>query len=209
MPQAGKSHWMEIEGKSWKLKSGIELRALGSSEFSPLLKRYRKEIFDDNVPIFRPYSFYSEGEKLKVDELHKYIEDLVQIRLCAFDKGEFVGWSYSQQDKGSTLYMQNSAILPAYRRQGLYTEMVKVVMAIATDAGFQSIFSRHIATNNDVIIAKLKLGFNITGMELSDAFGTLVHLTYLPNETRKQFLDFRAGLTRPNEKIKEHLKFNS
>jgi hypothetical protein len=72
--------------------------------------------------------------------------------------------------------------------------------------GFMSIYSRHIITNNDILIPKLKFGFKITNFELSERFGTMVHLKYFPLKTRRDILDFRSGLKRPDKKIKKLFK---
>jgi len=107
----------------------------------------------------------------------------------------------------STLYMQSSAVFPEFRRAGLYTELVRKSVELGTEAGFLSIFSRHVATNNAVIIAKLKLGFRITSLELTDTFGSLVHLSYFPNKTREKMLEYRASFSKPDDEIKKLLGF--
>jgi hypothetical protein len=71
--------------------------------------------------------------------------------------------------------------------------------------GFQIVLSRHTTTNNSVIIPKLKAGFVITALEVSDRFGTLVHLSYFFNETRKRIMEFRSGDLKPDQKIKDAL----
>lgn len=73
--------------------------------------------------------------------------------------------------------------------------------------GFMRIYSRHIITNNDILIAKLKAGFKITSFELSDHFGTIVHLTYFPQKIRNETLDFRSGYKQPGKKMKKIFKF--
>ena len=67
------------------------------------------------------------------------------------------------------------------------------MMARVKDLGFQEITSRHSVDNNSVIIPKLKVGFTISGMEISDMWGTLVNLTYYFNETRRKVLSYRTG----------------
>jgi hypothetical protein len=60
-------------------------------------------------------------------------------------------------------------------------------------------------TNNDVIIPKLKAGFLITSFELSDTFGSLVHLTYYPSPLRRKVQVYRAGDLFPDEEIRKAL----
>ncbi len=100
-------------------------------------------------------------------------------------------------------YMCNSAIFEEHRKKGLYTCLMKEMLKRARSRGFAKIYSRHITTNNDILIAKLKQGFKITNFELSESFGTMVHLTYFPTKIKNDILDFRAGYKRPNKKMKK------
>lgn len=58
-----------------------------------------------------------------------------------------------------------------------------------------------------MIIPKLQCGFVISSLELSDVFGTLVHLKYFTNKTRRKIMDYRCGLKKPDESIKKLIKF--
>jgi len=76
-----------------------------------------------------------------------------------------------------------------------------------TQLGFQRIYSRHRATNNAVLIPKLKAGFVLTSLEVSDAFGTMVHLTYFSHPLRRKILDYRVGQIQPDQEIAQWLGF--
>lgn len=80
------------------------------------------------------------------------------------------------------------------------------MIEVIRSEGFQIIYSRHAATNSSVIVPKLKSGFVISGFELSDTFGTLVHLTYFTNPIRKKVMEFRCGDLRPDEELKSLLR---
>ncbi len=73
----------------------------------------------------------------------------------------------------------------------------------AIENGFSKIYSRHIITNNGILIPKLRQGFKITNFELSETFGTMVHLTYFPSKIKNDILDFRSGFRRPDRKMKK------
>jgi len=66
--------------------------------------------------------------------------------------------------------------------------------------------SRHNATNNSVLIPKLKENFIISKMELDDIFGVLIHLHYYANTTRRKIMDYRSGQLKPDDQIKKLLK---
>ena len=79
--------------------------------------------------------------------------------------------------------------------------MADYSLQVVMQKGFQKIWSRHNYTNNEVIIPMLKRGFKITGTELTDTFGALVHLTYFPSPLRQKVLEFRAGMLKPDAEL--------
>ena len=190
-----------------KLPDGYEIKSMSEEEFGPLWTKHAKAIFTDSQPILNSADILTEADLQKSTDLKKRLKEILKLRFALFYKDQFAGWSWGVQQGTETFNMCNSAVLPEHRRKGLYTALMNTVVHAATEAGFRRIFSRHSATNNAVIIAKLKAGFNITTMELSESFGTLVHLTYFPNPTRRKVLEYRAGLIRPDEEIKKLLRF--
>jgi len=88
--------------------------------------------------------------------------------------------------------MVNSGVAAAERRTGIYSELVRLVIEEVRSRGYALIWSRHAANNNAVIVAKLKLGFFISGFEYSEVYGPLVRLTYILREKRRQLYQARA-----------------
>lgn len=129
---------------------------------------------------------------------------LFTLRLGVFFRDQFCGWTIGEQQADGVFYMRNSAIFPEHRRKGLYSALLDKTLQSARNKGFQAVRSRHKATNNEVIIPKLKAGFKITGFEISDIFGTLVHLTLFLNPLREQVLDYRVGY-KPSDEVKKAL----
>lgn len=83
--------------------------------------------------------------------------------------------------------------MPEFQRQGLYSSLAKKVFEITKDAGFQSVHSLHVMTNNPILIAKLKLGFQIYGFEVNTRYGALVRMIYHHNEMKRRTLKLSAG----------------
>lgn len=189
-----------------ELENGYTIRALESDAFGELWQAHAKTIFEEALPIFSYRDTLSAAELAKAERLREQLGSGYRLNLAVYRNDEFVGWSWGRQESSETYYMVNSAILPAHRGKGLYQALVSVVIEETTEQGFQRVYSRHIATNNAVIIPKLKVGFLITGFELSDQFGTLVHLSYLPNPLRRKVLDYRAGQCMPDDEIKARLR---
>lgn len=188
------------------LPKGYEIKELSHEEFGPLWDKHASTIFDDNSQIFRVYDWLSDQEKELSKVLRGFMGNPYQLRLGLFYENDFVGWSAGHQESAETYYMRNSAVLPEHRKKGLYTALLKHTLKILEGKGFQKIYSRHSSTNNSVIIPKLKAGFTITSLEISDMFGVLVHLTYFPKELRRKMLVYRVGDMKPDDEIRNCLK---
>jgi ribosomal protein S18 acetylase RimI-like enzyme len=115
------------------------------------------------------------------------------LRIAAFAGDELVGCSYAWQDGADRLYMALSAVLPAHRRRGLYTAMLRMVIDVASADGFAEITSRHRPDNQAVLLAKLRAGFVITGYETSATFGDLVRLTLPLTPSRRRVMQRRMA----------------
>jgi len=121
------------------------------------------------------------------------LEEHIPQQLCigAFIEDRLVGWSYSKGES-SQLHMVNSGVLPDLRRQGIYSRLVEATITYASTHGFSKIFSRHVPSNNAVIIPKLRLGFMVSGFEYTEVYGPLVHLTYLTGYKRRELYRARS-----------------
>ena len=115
------------------------------------------------------------------------------LRIGAFRDDLLIGWTFARPEGASQLYMINSGVAPAERRSGVYAELVRLVIEHAKSRGYAAILSRHAANNNVVIVAKLKLGFFVSGFEYSEVYGPLVRLTYLLGELRRTLYRTRAS----------------
>lgn len=184
----------------------VTIRSLSSDEFKPLFDKYKLEIFEEDHS-YVLWDLFDEQEMSSVDRLSKNLGQPYKLYLAAFNaENEFVGWSWGFQENSTTFYMCNSAVLPEFRRQGIYSRILTECLQKLATEGFQLVYSRHCATNNSVIIPKLKAGFLISKMEIDDKFGVLIHLHYYFNKTRKKIMDYRAGQLRPDQEIKDIFK---
>lgn len=120
-----------------------------------------------------------------------------EFRLGAYEQDRLVGWTYGWMDGSRSFYMSASGVRPSARRQGIYSQLVSRVIDHCRQRGCTSVHSRHIALNNPVLIAKLKLGFFIAGYSYSEALGPIVHLKCVLTEQRLALLRLRAAPLRP------------
>jgi len=195
--------------KTLKLGGGVEIRSVFTDLFETLTEHHAKTLFDDAQYFFRPREYYSNEETKKLGILKQNLGQPLRLNLGAFHQDDLIGWSWGIQESAEVFYMVNSAVLPAYRRKGIYSELISTMVKEVSGQGFQLIYSKHVATNNAVLIPKLKAGFTISAFELSDQYGVLVHLRWYANPLRRKMMDFRAGGIGADGEIKEILNRHS
>ena len=195
---------LEQEMECWKIDGDYEIRSMTGETFQPLFKHWRPKLFSENIT-FWPDSIYSKEEQEKLKNLRKRGGDPYDLHLALFFKDEFIGWSTGKQIDFDRFYMANSAIFPEHRGKGLYYHLIKKVIDLASAEGFQVITSRHAASNSQVIVPKLKVGFVISGFEITDVFGLSVNLSYFVNPIRKKVMQIRVGEVKPDIKYKGYL----
>jgi ribosomal protein S18 acetylase RimI-like enzyme len=188
-----------------QLPTGYEIRRMTGDEFAPLFSSNREKMFGDTLTFFTNEAL-SEQERDALSRLSKNMGQPFMLRLGLFYEGNFIGWSFGRQDGHERFYMVNSAIFPEHRSKGLYRALMHQMVDEVSKEGFQIIYSRHNATNSAILIPKLKYGFVISAMELSDTFGLLVHLSFFTNPIRRKVMDVRAGELRPDEELKKYFR---
>lgn len=190
-----------------KLDSGYTIQEMTPKEFFPKFSKLYDYFFGQDHTFF-PDSYYSVEEKEKLEKLKARLGDLFSVQLGLISpEGDFVGFSFGFQESEETFYMAASAVLPEHQGKGLYSALVRHVIDLTTQAGFQKIYGTHCATNNAVLVPKLKLGFIFSKIELSDMFGTVIHLQYYTNRLRRKVLDYRSGFRVPDSEVKSVMKF--
>ncbi len=156
-----------------------------------VFKEERSHVFADEFTI-EVEKFHTKREKDFLKNLPKI--DIYRLYILVYKRHEIIGWHIGFQKRDS-FYMMNTAILEKHQGKGIYTKLLKEIIHILKDKGFYSITSRHLASNNGVLIPKLKAGFVITGMEIEPIFGTLVNLQYFFNkEIEKVYSDFSKAI---------------
>ena len=141
------------------------------AEFRSFFSAHVKTVFGPNESIDLD-KVLSADERTAMAKLRKRMGDPLRLYYGLFSsEGEQVGWSFGFQTDAECFYMCNTGILEAHRGQGLYTALLPAMVKDIAALGFQVIFSRHTVTNNAVLVPKLRAGFVISEMELSDRFG--------------------------------------
>lgn len=190
--------------KNWKIEEGFVVHQIPLKEFRPWFAQNRSNLFPDTLD-FNAQEILSDLERTKQKALAERMANVFSCAIVLAHETKIIGWSFGRQETFEKFYQVNSAIFPEYRGRGFYKRLLNIMTELVREEGFQIIYSRHAATNSAVIVPKLKSGFVISGFELSDVFGTLVHLTYFTNSVRKKVLDFRCGDLRPDNELKKLL----
>ena len=170
--------------------------------FWPIFKAHRSTLFahDFSVnlnahckPVSDQAAQYAQGP----------LDALYHLNILVYHKNEVAGWVWGRQIDKDNFYLVNAAVFPAHRRKGLYTRLLAHLIAKVSGMGFLVITSRHVLTNNAVLIPMLKAGFVITGMELNPAFGMIANTTYFCSPLARKVADFRAGQVAPDAELRD------
>jgi GNAT superfamily N-acetyltransferase len=113
-------------------------------------------------------------------------------RLGAYEGEQLVGWTTGWMERGGVFYMANSGVIATHRRRGIYSSLLAAAREQAIAAGAVILRSQHSVLNNAVLIAKLRAGFQISGLSQAAQMGTLVELTLHLTAPRHELFRARA-----------------
>ncbi|MEO1286304.1 MAG: GNAT family N-acetyltransferase [Chloroflexota bacterium] len=141
------------------------------------------QIFPDSPQVQRWFSLPKERreEKRRLYTLQRMTH---QEAVIFYDGETPIGYSAGRMTGASEFMMDETGILPAYRRKGIYAQFLQSYLPYLKDCGYERLVSYHSPTNRPVLIAKLKAGFNISGMELREHAGASVKLVYFLHQDR-------------------------
>lgn len=186
------------------LLSSLKLRFVTEDEFDEATAALKKDIFSHVLSIPNR-ALYSEDDLRRSEANSARYAQLESVYVLLMHNGRCIGWHYGFQEGAMTYYMCNSAIISEYRRQGCYSWLAEQVMKEMQARGYLKIKSRHHPTNTAVLIAKLKLGFIVSGLQVSSNFGTLVELEWHGNAHVEDVMKFRCGAAMPDASTLEVL----
>lgn len=188
---------MSKHAESSSLLSSLKLRFVTEDEFQEFTADLKQNIFSNLLSIPNR-ALYSEDDLNRSEANSARYAHLESVYCLLMLNDKCIGWHYGYQDGPMSYYMCNSAIIPEFRRQGCYSWLAEQVMKEMQARGYLKIKSRHHPTNTAVLIAKLKLGFIVSGLQVSSNFGTLVELEWHGNERVDDVMKFRCGAALPD-----------
>ena len=150
------------------------------------------------------FELNSSKTKTLLKENDKSVQKTIHYdRIVLFDSASdtpaaaFEGY----QQKIDTYYMRNSVVKKEYRGLGIYTDYCKRLINYTKNLGMMHLIGIHHAYNNPILIAKLKLGFHITGFNTDISWGTMVTTSYFNNPEYETLFKYRVGHMSFSEKL--------
>ena len=187
------------------LSNGYYIESTTEKEVFDFVNKNGAILFDDDV-YYLPDIIYSEMEKSKKQEIKNELKNPFYFTYFIKKNNEIIGAYITKALNEEDLEMWVTAILPEHRRKGIYKELLQFTIEQAKIKGFQKIISQHAATNNPIIIAKLKAGFSINGFLVNDKCGMQVTLVFYFNQMRNKMFQFRVGRQLPDKEMISLLK---
>lgn len=160
----------------------------------PAFGQFVDAIFDDGARQRHLDALMGEPHAQAHRDLRKALPPPERIRIAAHDGDRLVGYSHGWFEVGGRFYIGSSAVHPDYRRRGVYTRLLHAVEKAVRERGGIAISSQHVATNNPVLIAKLRLGYVIAGVEFVEPMGLLVRLLLHLEPSRAALYRERTGM---------------
>jgi RimJ/RimL family protein N-acetyltransferase len=166
------------------LVAGIQARPCDSAELEPIWEKLSDQIETPFVELGN-YEMPAERESRLARLQEVYGRTHREQFLFETEKNEPIGWSVGAMIDASTFFMSWTAILPSHQRRGIYTAFLKVFLPYLHALGYERVTSNHMVNNRPVLIAKLKVGFHITGIVLDERYGAQVSLAYFFYQDRR------------------------
>lgn len=108
--------------------------------------------------------------------------------------GAVVAMFSGEQREPGVYRMWHTNVARGHRRRGLYRRIVECSIGYTGALGFDAITSEHAPSNNAVIIAKLRAGFCVYGLELDPSAGVSLVLRYFHLPAARAAYEYRCGL---------------
>ncbi|MCL4876370.1 MAG: GNAT family N-acetyltransferase [Anaerolineae bacterium] len=152
----------------------------------------KQTVFEVNrmTGIFRPselglYEPPPERQKRIGEVANQFVHPAAEAIAFYDDKETPVGWFWGYMEDTETFTIDTFGLVTAYRGNGIYRAFSRVLLAYLQEVGYERVTVCTHPNNRAMLIANLKLGFSIAGMELNARSGALVKLVYQLHPDRR------------------------
>lgn len=109
---------------------------------------------------------------------------------------EPIGWFYGYMEDEETFFIDTIGLVPAFRGRGIYSAFLRQLIAYLRAVGYERLTTSHHPNNRAALIADLKAGFDIVGLDLHESHGPLLKTAYHLHEDRRQAFERVFSTTR-------------
>jgi ribosomal protein S18 acetylase RimI-like enzyme len=149
----------------------------------PFLKNHFAKIYEEEKSSFLAQE-YSDAKLRFYEDMGDFfalVDSESQDTIGVFI-GNLVDWS--------SYYIRSCSILPEYQGQGLYQQFLALLLNVLKQSGVQRAEIDVAPSNFGHIHVLNKMQFNITGIQVSERWGSMVHFTrFLSKQHEEVFLD--------------------
>lgn len=184
------------------LPSGVVARSMDQSPAQEFIKAINHLIFPadfkQTVGLFEaPEARHERLERLR--KLHARSSPEWLVFFNAAD--EPIGWFFGYMEDEETFFIDTIGLVPAFRGQGIYSAFLRQFIAYLRAMGYERLTTSHGPNVRAALIADLKAGFDIVGIELHEGHGVWVKTAYHLHKDRLQA--FERVFSTPRESISE------
>jgi len=195
VPPIRQKHFSEPLGGLYPLER-LDKGAYWELHEAELRRYFPQEVFFDLKALL------SEDERRRRERLAAATGEEPLADFWAARDGRAVVAMFCGHKKDTTTYrMWHTHVHPDYRRRGLYADIVRRTLAYSRELGFDAVVSEHAPSTNPILIAKLKAGFRIVGMDIDAGVGPSMLLKYFHNEAHSRAYEYRCGMATLDERI--------
>ena len=167
------------------LPSGVVCRLLDREAAQASIRAAKVQIFHpkEEFGVF----LAPEARREKLEHLKKmlaYSDEKWMVFYSA--EGEPVGWFIGYMEDEETFFIDTIGLVPAFRNRGIYSAFLRGLVAYLGALGYERVTTTHHPNNRAVMIAELKAGFNIVGLELHEGLGPMVKTAYYIHDDRRE-----------------------
>ncbi len=170
-----------------KLHSGVVGNLLERDEALELIKIFNDRIFPPgfkeeiglyNVPVER------ENNQKRLQKQNQKSD--AKWIVFSNENEELIGWFYGYMEDEETYFIDTIGFVPEFRGKGLYSSFLRRMTEYLKAVGYERLVTSHHPNNRAAIIADLKAGFNIVGLELHESHGPILRTALIFYEERQK-----------------------
>jgi len=168
-----------------RLDNGFSVKAVDEKEMREFISTAFNKVFPRGSDYF---CFQPDKERSAKGIPLRKLYNIIHHEWFLFynSEGNPVGWSMGEAEDFQTFYMRNTGILPEHQNRGLYTGFARAIADYLRELGYERITSQHKPTNRAILILKLKQGFDVAGLEMTENWGALVKLVKILHHDRRE-----------------------